>query len=133
MAASATFALKAGLWVRRARFAIIAPDRRHSRRSQAEIPLIGLSEFARPPLTYRLHPLKKETTVPWHALSDHFGSESGHRQLAFRLKEVLRDVTTVYPEANVEASGRGIILRPSRSSVATACSLVRLPSTVGRA
>jgi hypothetical protein len=42
--------LKAGLWVRRARFAIIAPDRRHSRRSQAEIPLIGLSEFARPPL-----------------------------------------------------------------------------------
>src|SRR3954453_19694252 len=50
MAASATFALKAGPWVRRARFAIIAPDRRHSRRSQAEIPLIGLSEFARPPL-----------------------------------------------------------------------------------
>jgi Plasmid encoded RepA protein len=84
-------------------------------------------------LTYRLHTLRRETTVPWYALSDHFGSESGHRQLAFRLKEVLRDVTTVYPEANVEASGRGIILRPSRSSVATACSLVRLPSTVGRA
>jgi hypothetical protein len=51
MAASATFALKAGLWVRRARFVIITPDTRHFRRSQAEIPLIGLSEFARPPLS----------------------------------------------------------------------------------
>src|SRR5271170_7958515 len=50
MAASATFALKAGLWVRRARLAIVAPDPQHSRRSQADFPLIGLSEFARPPL-----------------------------------------------------------------------------------
>jgi hypothetical protein len=45
------FALKAGLCVRRARLAIVAPDLRHSRRSQAEIPLIDLSEFARPPLS----------------------------------------------------------------------------------
>jgi hypothetical protein len=29
---------------------ILAPDPRHPRRSQAEIPLIGLSEFGRPPL-----------------------------------------------------------------------------------
>jgi hypothetical protein len=42
--------LKAGLCVRRARFAIVAPDMRHSRRSQADFPLIGLSEFTRPPL-----------------------------------------------------------------------------------
>jgi hypothetical protein len=53
MAASATFALKAGLCVRRARLAIVAPDPRHSRRSQADFPLIGLSEFARPPLNPR--------------------------------------------------------------------------------
>jgi hypothetical protein len=38
------------LCVRRARLAIVAPDMRHSRRSQAETPLIGLSEFTRPPL-----------------------------------------------------------------------------------
>jgi hypothetical protein len=38
IAASATFALKSGLWVRLARFAIRAPDRRHHRRFQAEIP-----------------------------------------------------------------------------------------------
>jgi PIN domain nuclease of toxin-antitoxin system len=29
---------------------MVAPDTRHSRRSQAEIPLIGLSEFGQPPL-----------------------------------------------------------------------------------
>jgi|UniRef100_A0A8J4H9K1 hypothetical protein len=78
-------------------------------------------------LTYRLHGLKKETTVPWHALSSHFGSESGHRQLAFRLKEVLKDVASVYPEADVEASARGLALRPSRSSVPSASVVVRLP------
>src|ERR1700723_2319606 len=52
MAASATFALKAGLCVRRARRVIVTPDRRHSRRSQAGFPLIELSEFARPPLPH---------------------------------------------------------------------------------
>src|SRR3954454_8490043 len=50
MAATATFALKAGWCVRRARLAIVTPDMRHSRRSQADFPLIGLSEFAQPPL-----------------------------------------------------------------------------------
>jgi hypothetical protein len=42
--------LNAGLWLRRARLDIIAPDLRHPRRAQAEIPLIDLSEFAQPPL-----------------------------------------------------------------------------------
>src|SRR3954447_8261993 len=50
MAARATFALKAGLCIRRARLAIVTPDMRHSRRSQADFPLIDLSEFAQPPL-----------------------------------------------------------------------------------
>jgi hypothetical protein len=49
-AASATFALKAGTWVRRVRLAIVAPDPRHPRRFQADFPLIDLSEFGRPPL-----------------------------------------------------------------------------------
>jgi hypothetical protein len=79
-------------------------------------------------LTYRLHPLKKETTVPWHALSDHFGSESGHRQLAFRLKDVLKDVIAVYPEADVEPTARGLLLRPSKPSVPVSSVVVRLPS-----
>src|SRR3954467_7411824 len=50
MAASATLALKAGACVRRVRFVIVAPDPRHSRRSQAGFPLNELSEFGRPPL-----------------------------------------------------------------------------------
>src|ERR1700709_2005861 len=50
-AASATFALKDGAWVRRVRLVIFAPDPQHLRRSQAETPLIGLSEFGRPPLS----------------------------------------------------------------------------------
>src|SRR5689334_12925228 len=66
MAASATFALKAGLCVRRARLAIVTPDMRHSRRSQADFPLIGLSEFAQPPLSsdqLRPHHLQAPATV----------------------------------------------------------------------
>jgi hypothetical protein len=31
---------------------MLAPDPRHPRRSQAEIPLIGLSELGRPPLFF---------------------------------------------------------------------------------
>lgn len=83
-------------------------------------------------LTYRLHALRKETVVPWHALGEHFGSESGHRQLAFRLREVLKDVVAVYPEANVEAGQRGLILRPSKPSVSIGSTVVRLPITRSR-
>src|SRR5271166_4174433 len=54
MAANATFALKPGLCVRRTRLVMVAPDTRHSRRSQAETPLIGLSEFCQPPLSHGL-------------------------------------------------------------------------------
>jgi hypothetical protein len=59
MAASATFALKAGLCIRRARRVIVTPDRRHSRRSQADLSLIELSEFARPPLNTYWHKANK--------------------------------------------------------------------------
>ncbi|MFL5287316.1 MAG: replication protein RepA [Rhodopila sp.] len=79
-------------------------------------------------LTYRLHPLKKETTVPWHALASHFGAESGHRMLAYRLKDVLKDVVAVYPEADVEPTARGLLLRPSKPSVPVTSIVVRLPT-----
>jgi hypothetical protein len=82
-------------------------------------------------LTYRLHALRKETMVPWYALSEHFGSESSHRLLAFRLKDVLNDVTAVYPEANVEASPKGLILRPSKPSVPATSVVVKLPPRLG--
>src|ERR1035437_3958222 len=50
MAANATLALNAGEWVRRVRLVMVAPDTRHPRRFQAEIPLIELSKFGQPPL-----------------------------------------------------------------------------------
>ena len=82
-------------------------------------------------LTYRLYALRRETIVPWHALGEHFGSESGHRQLAFRLKEVLKDVVAVYSEADVEPSQRGLVLRPSKPSVLSSSVVVKLPETMG--
>src|SRR3954447_2874158 len=59
MAASATFALNAGLCVRRARLAIVTPDLRHSRRLQAETPLTDLSEFGQPALSPVVHGRRK--------------------------------------------------------------------------
>src|SRR4030088_3241910 len=51
MAASATFALKAGVWFRRARLLIVSPDSRvNLARRQAETPLIALFRFLRPAL-----------------------------------------------------------------------------------
>jgi hypothetical protein len=48
-AASATFALKAGVWFRRARLLIVSPDSRvNLARRQAETPLIPLFRFLRP-------------------------------------------------------------------------------------
>src|ERR1700747_1065583 len=49
MAASATFALKAGVWFRRGRLFIVSPDSLAQRaRCQAETPLIVLFRFLRP-------------------------------------------------------------------------------------
>ena len=51
MAASATFALKAGVWFRRGRLFIVSPDSlAQLARCQAETPLIVLFRFLRPAL-----------------------------------------------------------------------------------
>jgi hypothetical protein len=52
--------------------------------------------------------------------------------LAFRLKEVLKDVVAVYPDANVEATAQGLVLRPSRSAVPVSSSVVKLPTVITR-
>src|SRR5229473_4571679 len=54
MAASATFALKAGEWFRRGRLFMVSPVRGDHRRFQAEIPLIVLSRFPEPALSPNL-------------------------------------------------------------------------------
>src|ERR1039458_8999297 len=55
MAASATLALKAGVWFRRGLLLIVSPVRGHHRRSQAETPLIDLFKFASPALNPGSH------------------------------------------------------------------------------
>ena len=58
MAASATFALKAGVWFLRGRLLMVSPDSRaHLARRQAEIPLIVLFKIAEPALSDRRHGL----------------------------------------------------------------------------
>src|SRR5216683_8000331 len=59
MAASATFALKAGEWFRRGRLFMVSPVHGDYRRCQAEIPLIVLSRFPRPALLYGFLHLQK--------------------------------------------------------------------------
>src|SRR5450759_3009907 len=54
MAASATLALKAGVWFRRGLLLIVSPVRGYHRRYQAETPLIDLFKFAEPALSRRL-------------------------------------------------------------------------------
>ncbi len=58
-AASATFALKAGVWFRRGRLFMVSPDSRAYRaRRQAETPLSVLFKFASPALkAIQLHPM----------------------------------------------------------------------------
>jgi hypothetical protein len=70
MAASATFALKAGVWFRRARLLIVSPDSRvNLARRQAETPLIPLFRFLRPALV-KFHsvmlapPICRRVSVP---------------------------------------------------------------------
>jgi hypothetical protein len=54
-AASATFALKAGVWFRRARLVIVSPDSRANlARRQAETPLIALFRFPEPALNVKV-------------------------------------------------------------------------------
>jgi hypothetical protein len=49
-AASATFALKAGVWFRRGRLFMVSPFHGDYRRYQAETPLSDLFKFAEPTL-----------------------------------------------------------------------------------
>jgi hypothetical protein len=63
---------------------------------------------------HRLHRLREPITLGWNTLSDQFADEgaSVHRT-AQRIREVLSEVRTVYPDLNVEVTRRGLILRRS--------------------
>jgi len=62
--------LKAGLWFRRTRLVILAPDPRYPRRVQADNPLSDLSEFTQPSLPPRAG---QRRSLAWPALSSTMG------------------------------------------------------------
>ncbi len=71
--------------------------------------------------SYRLHALKTDTPVSWHALQAQFGI--GFRNIrAFRqhFKQCLGLALAAYPDARVSMDNRGLVLRPSRSPIAAA-------------
>ena len=69
-------------------------------------------------LAYRLHALRKDVEVGWPALYSQFGGGVG-RIRGFRkyFSECLVVATAAYPEAHVDLSERGVILRPSRPAI----------------
>jgi hypothetical protein len=72
-------------------------------------------------LAYRLHSLERTTTLTWAAVKAQFGTSFGQMN-HFRAKFLpnLRLAMAVYPNARVEVdeTGKGLILHPSRPPVA---------------
>lgn len=82
-------------------------------------------------LTYRMSYLRKPTEMPWTALQMQFGADyamqgQGTRDFKKKFLHHLRDVLTLYPEANVEDGERGLLLKPSKPHV------VHLPPALPR-
>jgi hypothetical protein len=67
---------------------------------------------------YRLPRLKDGLHLSWLQIRDQLGSGEVHtRSLAQRIRDVLPEIAAVYPEAKVEATRHGLMLRPSPPAV----------------
>jgi hypothetical protein len=70
-------------------------------------------------LAYRLHALRRDVEVGWPALFSQFGAGFGRlRRFRAHFVECLNLAMAAYPEARVELSERGVLLRPSRPAIA---------------
>ena len=77
-------------------------------------------------LAYRLHALKADRLVTWAALKGQFGT--GFVKLAqfkYKFQSTLQLATAVYPEAKIEVTPVGVILKPSRPPVSPRLSIAR--------
>jgi hypothetical protein len=77
-------------------------------------------------LAYRLHALKADRLVTWAALKGQFGT--GFVKLAqfkYKFQSTLQLATAVYPEAKIEVTPVGVILKPSRPPVSPRLSTAR--------
>ena len=77
---------------------------------------LGLDLYAL--LAYRLPKLERDLHLRWVALQSQIGSaERTTNTLAQRIREVMPDVLTAYPHANIEITPHGLLLKPSKSAV----------------
>jgi Plasmid encoded RepA protein len=73
-------------------------------------------------LTHRMSYLRRKTTVSWEQLRFQFGSQCAENRFGrAKFKDLftrhLAHVLLVYPDANVEVSTAGVVLRPSKTHV----------------
>ncbi len=67
---------------------------------------------------YRLPRLNKDVHLRWSVLLEQLGtSEKQTKTVAFRIREVLPDVMAGYPDAKVEVTRHGLLLKPSLPAV----------------
>lgn len=65
-------------------------------------------------LTYRYSYLTQASAISWRALAAQFGADySRERDFKAAFKDELHKVLTVYPDARIEESSSGLILKPS--------------------
>ena len=69
-------------------------------------------------LTYRMFYLKRPTKIPWQLLQMQFGSDySRTRDFKTAFLDHLRKVIAVYPEARIEETQAGLLLKPSHPHI----------------
>jgi Plasmid encoded RepA protein len=72
-------------------------------------------------LAYRLHALKKDMEISWVTLHSQFGAGfSRLRRFRAHFIDCLALAVAAYPDARVEITEKGVILRPSRPAIARA-------------
>ena len=77
---------------------------------------LGLDLYAL--LAYRLPRLERDIHLRWGTLQAQIGSaERTVNTLAARIREVMPDVLTAYPHAQVEVTSHGLTLKPSKPAV----------------
>jgi Plasmid encoded RepA protein len=77
---------------------------------------LGLDLYAL--FAYRLPRLSREVHLRWATLQAQIGADDRQPyELARRIRDVMPDVRTAYPHANVEVTSTGLTLKPSRPAV----------------
>jgi hypothetical protein len=77
---------------------------------------LGLDLYAM--FAYRLPRLSKETHIRWDSLQGQIGADyESRKHLASKVRGVMPDVLTAYPDAKLEVTSTGVTLRPSPPAV----------------